>query len=199
MIEMLDLLQVPSARTVVDEEGPIEVGELLVPDPGFEVQRFLHPWLRSRYEICDAAPTGGHLRLWLSRSALGDLAGVAEEREIESRLASIGWTVAHPETLPLQDQIDLLAGASHVAGIEGSAFHTMLFVRNYRGTIDLVTRHDSANFEVIAGAARWDQVRHPMPGGRASEWNRSSGARDVRWSGVDVDAVVRAVVASSCG
>jgi hypothetical protein len=197
MTEMLDLLQVPDDRIVVNNGGPIEVAELLVADPGFEVQRFLHPWFRSRLEIRDAARVSGSSRIWLSRSALGSLAGVAEECEIEAQLADHGWTVVHPETLPLGEQIDLLAGASHLAGIEGSAFHTLLFVRGYRGTIDLVTRHGSTNFEVIAATAGWDQLRHPMYGGTATEWKRPSGARDVRWAGVDTDKVVRAIVSSS--
>ena len=89
-----------------------------------------------------------------SAVAWGDeLEGVAEEQEIEKKLVDHGWTIVHPEDLPLQEQIDLLAGASRLG--------------------------------------------HPTPGGRASPWQRASGAHDVRWSGVDVDEVVRTIVRSS--
>ena len=123
---------------------------------------------------------------------------MAQETEIETRLEQAGWTVVHAETLPLREQVELLASASHIAGIEGSAFHTLLFVRGYRGTVDVVTRHGNSNFELLADVAGWDQIRHPMPGGRAIEWNRPSGARDVRWIDVDVNAVVDNVLRSSC-
>jgi hypothetical protein len=198
MSEMADLIGVGAERLVVDGVGgPLEVGELLVADQGFEVHRYLHPWFRSRLGICRARPDPEGLRLWLSRSALGDMAGVDDEALIEQRLAEHGWTVVHLEHHPLPEQIDLLSRATCVAGIEGSAFHTLLFVNDFGGTIDLFTRHDNPNFEVIANEARWDQVRHPLHGGSPREWWRDSGARDVSWSGVDVDRVVHDVLTSS--
>lgn len=198
MSDMLDLLGFAGERIIVDgATGPLEVGELLVGDQGFEVQRYLHPWLLSRLAVRDAAPDPNGSRLWLSRSGLGDLGGVDEERAIEDRLRQEGWTIVHLERHSLVEQVDLLARATSIAGIEGSAFHTLLFVSGYRGTIDLLTRHHSTNFEVIAAATGWDQVRHPLPGGTPTEWWRPNGSRDVRWSGVDVDAAVRTITRSA--
>ncbi len=200
MSEMLTAIGVRNNAVVVSgETGPLEVGELLVPDPGFEVDRFLHPWFRRRLELTEAAPDPSHRRVWLSRSGLGDRGGLAEEAEIESLLAEAGWIIARLEHLPLAEQIELLAGASHLAGLEGSALHTLLFVREYRGTIDLFTRHASRNFDVIARVAGWDQTRHQLPAGRSAAWNRPSGARDVRWSGVDPSSAVDIILRSSCG
>jgi hypothetical protein len=198
MCEMLDRLGVGGERIIVDgASGSLEVGELLVPDQGFEVHRYLHPWMLSRLACTSARPPRRGSKLWLSRSRLGPLAGVDEEAQLEARLERKGWTVVHPEELTLAEQIELLAHARHIAGIEGSAFHTLLFVHGFRGTIDLLTRHDNPNFELIAEVAGWDQIRHPMPGGRSEEWHRPSGARDVHWSGIDVDAAARTIVWSS--
>lgn len=197
MVELLDLLGVGGERVIVDAtSGPLEIDELLVPDRGFEVQRYLHPWFASRLARWDAHPDP-RASVWLSRTALGPLAGVDDESRIEARLARKGWTIVHPEHLSVAEQIDVLAGARHLAGIEGSAFHSLLMVNGFGGTIDVLTRHDSSNFEVIAEQMGWDQVRHALPGGQSREWNRPSGARDVHWSGVDVRAAVRTVLESS--
>ncbi len=198
MTEMLDMLGHSGERVVVEGNGgPLEVQELLVPDQGFEVHRYMHPWLHSRLSRFDAVPDPERPRVWLSRSAIGDLAGVEEEPEIEERLQREGWAVVHPEQLRPSEQVALLAGASHVAGIEGSAFHTLVLTRGFRGTVDIFTRQANPNFELLAAAAGWDQVRHALPGGVSEVWRRPSGARDVRWSGVDPRAAARVILESS--
>jgi hypothetical protein len=187
--EMLDLVGAPPHRVVIGgADGAVSVGELLVADQGFEVRRYLHPWFSSYLARIEAAPTGD--KLWLSRTGLGDRAGVAEEPEIEALVAAAGWRVEHLEQHSVRRQAEILAGASHVAGIEGSALHNLLFVRDFAGTIDVFTRQGDQSFEVIAEATGWDQVRHDLPGGVSENWERPSGFRDTRWSEVDATALV---------
>jgi hypothetical protein len=197
MHELAERVGVRGEMILLDgTEGALEVGRLLVPDQGFEVQRYLHPWFAARLARTPARPEPG-LRVWLSRSALGERAGVADEPQIESRLAAEGWQIARLEQMTIADQVSLLSRASHIAGVEGSALHTLLLVSGFEGTVDVLSRHESSNFEVIARATGWDQVRHPMPGGRPEVWHRPSGARDVRWTGIDVGAAVDRIVESS--
>ena len=115
----------------------------------------------------------------------------------EERLAAAGWTVVHPERMSVAEQVQVLASAVHVAGIEGSAFHTLLLLRGFSGTVDVLTRHDSPNFEVINRVQRLDLERHALVGGEARVWNRPNGSRDVGWTGVDVEATVDLVL-STC-
>lgn len=187
--EMLDLVEAPPQRIVIGgADGPVSVGELLVADQGFEVRRYLHPWFSSFLGRIDGAPTGD--KVWLSRTGLGDRAGVAEEAEVEALLAAEGWRIEHLEQHGVRRQAEILAGASHVAGVEGSALHNLLFVRGFTGTIDVFTRQGDESFEVIADTMAWDQVRHDLPGGTSEQWVRPSGFRDTRWSGVDATALV---------
>lgn len=214
MTELADLVGIgPHRRLLNAGDGPLGVGRLVVADQGFEVDRYMHPWLVDRLAIVPASPDvtgnttghshghgdghGGTGHVWLSRTGLDETAGVAEERDIERRLADSGWAVVHPERLTVAEQVRVLRSARHVAGIEGSAFHTLLLLRGFTGTVDLLSRHGSRNFEVINAAQRLDLQRHDLVGGMSRAWQRPNGSRDVSWSGVDVDATVRMVL-STC-
>jgi hypothetical protein len=193
--DMLDLVEAPPQRFVIGGvDGPVSVGELLVADQGFEVRRYLHPWFSSFLGRIDATPAGD--KVWLSRTGLGERSGVAEEPEVEALVAAAGWRVEHLEQHGVRRQAEILANASHVAGVEGSALHNLLFVRGFTGTIDVFTRQGDQSFEVIADAMGWDQTRHDLPGGVAEQWQRPSGFRDTRWSGVDASALVAALESS---
>ena len=51
------------------------------------------------------------------------------EEECEALFVRHGFTVVHPQELPLADQIVLFANASHIAGPVGSAVHNIVFSR----------------------------------------------------------------------
>lgn len=199
MTDVLDLIGAPADRVIVTAgSGPVDVDHLLVPDAGFEFNRFMHPWLADRLACHPAhsdatAPgtgrrcTGRHV--WLSRSALVPISGLDEELELDARLEREGWDVVHPEQLTIAQQLDALAGAVHIGGIEGSALHTLVLLRDFRGVVDLFTRQHHHNFELVAAAAGLDQHRHRLPGATPRERRKEHGV-DVQWSGVDLDATV---------
>jgi capsular polysaccharide biosynthesis protein len=207
MTEVLDLIGAPPDRRIVTSgSGALEVGELIVPDAGFEFGRFMHPWLARRLARYDhdcanhprgqgvAASAGSHV--WLSRSARAPISGLDEEIEVEQHLRARGWTVLRPEEFSLRRQVEMLADAVHVAGLEGSAFHTLALLRDQRAAVDLFTRQEHINFELVAAAAGIDQRRHRLPGATPRERKKSRGV-DVQWSGVDIDALL-GILESTC-
>ena len=197
MVVMLDLMAVGSQRVVVAwRTGPVEVGELLVPDPGFEFGRFMHPWIARRLASRPVDSDAARDHVWLSRSRRAPISGLDEEEQLDERLAEEGWLVLHPEDLTVSQQLDALAGAVHVGGLEGSALHTLALLRGFKGTVDLFTRQNHQNFEVVAGACGLNQVRHRIPGATPRERKKTRGT-DVQWSGVDMDAIV-ALLRTAC-
>ena len=103
---------------------------LHVPDIGYRYDDRFHPEhaaFLGRYE--GPAQVPGH-RLWLSRSKTGATSATSTLQPTERRLAYAGWTVAHPETLSMRQQLDHLARAEIVAGEEGSAFHSLILLKN---------------------------------------------------------------------
>ena len=197
MTDMLHLTGIHGASEILSgEDGAVEIGELLIADQGFEVERYLHPWFSTWLQRIPYAPKASRSHVWLSRSALGDIAGVQEEAEIEGQLAQDGWIIAHLEEMTISEQVTLFAQATHISGIEGSAFHNLLFVSDFAAKVDIFTRHHSPNFEVIGTALGIDQQRHSLVGGTATDWKRPNGSSDRRWSGIDVNETLKIIRAA---
>ncbi len=67
-------------------------------------------------------------KLYLSRSRLPPgCRRLAEEPLLEQELHRRGWSVIYPETLPLTQQLRLLAEAKIIAGCIGSAMHLLMY------------------------------------------------------------------------
>jgi capsular polysaccharide biosynthesis protein len=197
MTDMLDMLGVvPDRRIVTSSSGALEVGELIVPDPGFEFGSFMHPWLARRLARRRTCVRGRETHVWLSRAALVPNSGLDEELEVEAEMRERGWIILRPEEHSLREQVEILAGAIHVAGVEGSAFHTLCLLHEFGGAVDLFTRQEHDNFELVASVFELDQVRHRLPGATPRERAKRRGT-DTQWSGVDL-AGMAAILDATC-
>lgn len=143
--EVLALLGIPEGRLRF-VTGPLQAARVLLPDAGFVVNRWLdpeHARLLGVFPFADS-PRAGH-RVWLSRSRLREgIARVDGEADMEASLAAAGWTIMHPESLPVWQQLAVMAHAEQIAGFEGSAFHTLLLARDVRARITLWRRDMAA-------------------------------------------------------
>ena len=109
---------------------PTRFERLHVPDIGYRYDDWLHPE-HAEFLACYQGPAQvpGH-RLWLSRSKVGSNVRDYNSAPAERRLVRAGWTVVHPESLSIRQQLDHLARAEVVAGEEGSAFHTLVLLQD---------------------------------------------------------------------
>lgn len=193
MHEILDIIGVGQRRDVVTSAGPVSVGELALADPGFEFGAFMHPWHARRLQAAPCSSAGAHV--WLSRSRLRPISGLDDDLELEERLRLAGWNVVHPETLSVREQVEVLGSAVHVAGLEGSALHTLALLSGFTGAVDIFTRQEHVNFELVAEACGFAQTRHSLPGAIPRERPKERGT-DVQWSGLDIDAALDLLHAS---
>lgn len=160
------------AQRIVPLTQIARVGDLAVPAPGYEIRytfaarhaRFLArvPW----------QPVPGR-KLWLSRALLGGAVNPMLEA-IDTLLAQQGWDVIHPETLTLPQQLAALASAQRIAGEEGSALHTLVFLKDCEGLrLDMMVRdpdlfpdRTNANQHTICAAKGIVLHSHAVPGER---------------------------------
>ncbi|HWT09343.1 MAG TPA: glycosyltransferase family 61 protein, partial [Roseomonas sp.] len=141
-------------------ERPLRVARLAVPDMGFVARRFLHPRQAAALAVHPFRTPEPGRRVWLSRLLLpAALAHVEGEAEIEASLAARGWTILRPETLSIPEQLAALEAAAVIAGIEGSAFHSLVLGRGVRARIVIFDRgrRINPNFELVADAKGLDQ------------------------------------------
>ena len=162
--------------------APARVARLHVPSVGYRIRdgaseahmRFMGAW--------DEAPmnaTAAGRKVWLSRAALPRSHGrVVQEPEIVQTLSEHGWIVFEPEKHSLVEQLRMLAGAGHVAGFMGSAFHALVLLKRFSGKVTLFSRGmANPNFVTIAKARQFDQSIIDLPllaiggSGSRTEWS----------------------------
>jgi capsular polysaccharide biosynthesis protein len=107
----------------------VRLGEAAFASP---MHHFLHRpndlIVRLRDRILANAPRGASAkRVYLSRRGLTQRCMIGE-RELESALAARGFTIARPETLPVEEQIALVRSARTLIAPAGAALANALFL-----------------------------------------------------------------------
>lgn len=133
--------------TLVDAE--LRVERLVVPTRPFvpnggAVREATLPWAR----VADRFGTAGSpSRVFLSRSVFHDShaertgtrhpRAFTNDHEVDDVMADHRFTVVHPETLGVDEQIRLAAGAEVIAGPSGTALHLAAFARHDTRVLEL--------------------------------------------------------------
>jgi hypothetical protein len=119
-------------RIELPKEGAIRFKRMYVPEPAWRVDawvapeiREIHLQVRRNLEIKPVPRCGV---LWLSRSRMARERCAYDECLIEWILAR-HVTVFHPEAKSLAEQIAAIEASDFVAGVVGSAFHSMLTIQ----------------------------------------------------------------------
>lgn len=113
---------------------PTRLRKIFLPEPAIQhAYRIYHDLAAPHVKVSQNIRRGGvsgfrDQLVYLSRTGLTDgLRKSAQEAEVESRAEAIGFKILRPETLTMRDQIDIFNDARVIAGMTGSAFHTVLF------------------------------------------------------------------------
>ena len=118
---------------------PAEVERLWVPSRPVVVNGWAHPqavdvWRRIAANAGGPAPEAN--RVWFSRVAFNDRrrargqkvrSAPERDRELDAIFGAAGFRVIAPETLPVRDQVRVVAGADVLAGQAGTALHLAVF------------------------------------------------------------------------
>jgi hypothetical protein len=119
-------------RIELQKDSAIRFKRMYVPEPAWRVDAWVAPAIREihlhvrRNLDIGSVPRRGVL--WLSRSRLVRERHAYDECLIEWILSE-HLTVFHPETKSLAEQIAAIEASDFVAGVVGSAFHSMLTVQ----------------------------------------------------------------------
>jgi hypothetical protein len=101
-------------------------------------------------------------KIWLSRSNLKEyFGGVNNEKELEKILLDEGFEIVFPEKLNVTEQLDIYSQAEVLAGFEGSAFHSIVFLSSPPPLIIILQRRIQGihpNYITIADCLNLNQV-----------------------------------------
>jgi Glycosyltransferase 61 len=111
------------------DRGAVRFTKMSVPEPAWRLDGWIAPEMRDihlhvRRHLRIPVPSRDGV-LWLSRAKIGRDRAAYDERLVEWLLQD-HVTMVHPEELSLARQIAAIEGSRGLAGIVGSAFHTLL-------------------------------------------------------------------------
>lgn len=179
---------------------PVEVEDLVVPAQGFGLGRLSEgsPAFRAFARGLRPADTEGAMpdgaRVYLSRSRLPRKSGsILGEARLERALADQGFAIFHPQDHPIGDQLRVFAGARHLLGPEGSAFHLAGLVAAPWQEFTLIRRRSAPDHLTIRNQIRAMGARVNVVDALAAEWLRPGKTRpdDMSWGEPD-DAALSA-------
>jgi hypothetical protein len=139
-----------------------------------------------------AAPAERHRLIYLSRSRIsGGWHGILNEAEVEAAMASLGFTIIHPQEHSFAEQIAIYQSADCIACEYSSATHNSLFARRGTGVfcINRINWYQSR-----IGSLRSQPVAFMPPAdGHFRDWRMTS-APEAHF-GVDCEQLRRQVAA----
>ncbi len=112
------------------EQGAVRFTRMFVPETSWRLSAWICPeirdvHLRARRGL-DVKPVASGDIIWLSRTGMGSRRPLDEL--LFEWLLGDRVVVVRPETMRLADQIGMLESAAGIAGVIGSAFHSLLMV-----------------------------------------------------------------------
>ncbi len=189
--------------TGCDRNGYVFVNEptlfkdIIFPLPGLMPDVWLTQEQVDAFAVFEREPRKG-FRVWLSRSDIGsDNIVFTNERELESLLAGRGWMIFHPEKHSLEEQLEVFASGEVVMGCIGSAFHTLLLMKNPHSRYIVINRmngdHEAHNlqFDLIAKARTENYYVWNVPKHDALPLRRRKTHHSWPWYAFDLEAICR--------
>lgn len=115
---------------IIQINQPLHAAEVIFPDLPMLRRTWLHP---ETWEVFHALREMGRQsaidtpeRVYISRSRVAGR-GLVNEPAVEDLFREKGFTIVHPQELPIEDQIRIFANARFLASAGGSAAHNALF------------------------------------------------------------------------
>jgi hypothetical protein len=146
-LEFFEKLGVRNEIHWIEEQTVVD--ELLIPDAGYIIASRFWESQAQALALVGPVPTKVGKKVWLSRSDLNK-GVILNEHIVEAILVQNGWTIYHPQHDSFDVQLEMLADAEIIAGIEGSAFHSLVLMPHFAGKAVLIGRVVNGNYDLIA-------------------------------------------------
>jgi hypothetical protein len=162
---VLDWLRAFGVEAIeLPEKGAVRFSRMFVPEHAWRLDNWIAPEIRDIHlharRNLDLPPTPRHDVLWLSRSKLESGRIPYDECLLEWLLGDRVTSIC-PETLPLAEQVAVFEGCRAVAGVIGSAFHTLLMVEDLPECLYLCPPWDKGTYPAQHRVLNADAVFRP--------------------------------------
>jgi hypothetical protein len=125
-------------------DAPVRCAEVYYCQPLMRLSGGSHPLLADAFARLAQLGAQGTVtpleRVFFSRARVSKRR-LEQEQQVEDLFARYGFTIVHPETLKIADQIRLVANATMLAGLGGSAMHLCAMARPETPVLIIQTVH----------------------------------------------------------
>ena len=131
----------------------VEVERLIIPGQGFGLGKISRATPEFRHMLRERLahlPADGPNRIYISRTGLPGAGSVLNEDALERNLQRRGYAVMHPQTMGIEEQLSWFKSATHVVGVDSSAFHLLGFVARPDQRVAIILRRNVRDFVPIA-------------------------------------------------
>lgn len=125
-----------SVPIMISNQGCV-VDELVVPQRPFTLNDSVEA---QAVNVWQRVASAGNLsrKVFLSRSKLSnDSRRVDGDDRLDQLMESLGFDVVHPQTLPISEQLDVVAQAGILSGVSGSALHLSAFAHSHAQILEI--------------------------------------------------------------
>lgn len=125
-----------SVPILISNQGCV-VDELVIPQRPFILNDSVEAQAANVWQRVASAGSLSR-KVFLSRSKLSnDSRRVDGDERLDQLMESLGFDVVHPETLPIGEQLDLVAQAGILSGVSGSALHLSVFANSHAKILEI--------------------------------------------------------------
>ncbi|MCJ8138983.1 glycosyltransferase family 61 protein [Falsirhodobacter halotolerans] len=139
----LEIMEIDKPITFIRE--PTRIETLEVPGQGFGLGPIAlgTPEFRASLNVLErtVAPQGAE-KIYISRTKTGKKGRILNEVALEANLIAQGYTAYHPQEHSLEDQLAQYRAATHVIGLDSSAFHLLGLVARPDQKIAVILRRN---------------------------------------------------------
>lgn len=167
---------------------PTEIESLIVPGQGFGLGPIARgsPEFREMLKTLasNVEPKGGK-KIVLSRFRTGKNGGVFQQKFMDENLERHGYEIFHPQHHSIEEQLSRYKAATHIVGLDGSAFHlaglvarpdqkfAVVLRRNHRAYYNIQRQLEGMGASVtIINVLLGDWVRENKPKANKDSWGQ---------------------------
>jgi hypothetical protein len=154
--EIFQLLGIKNKFILIDK--PTGFRKLLVPKPGYIIQTEFTDEHNKFLSTIEASSVCLGKKIFLSRKNIGKKI-YSNEDVVEQILLRNGWNIIYPETMSVAEQLHEISSSEIVLGIEGSAFHSIILLKNLHTKIFAIKREKNDNYITIRNKKKFNYNR----------------------------------------
>ena len=137
VLEIFKILNIENRIVFVDFNSLVKIDKFYIAEASYRISDYYTQDFFDSLQVYDTSNSKYlQKKIWISRSTLKKRY-ILGEKKLEEILTKKGWMIVHPELLCIEEQLSIFTSADHISGFIGSAFHSILLVKNVTAKLDI--------------------------------------------------------------